>query len=389
MSVGLREKYPHISFTKNWEITENTAFLLGECDGLVKAICHSPILPELRKKLLNISLIKGAQATTAIEGNTLSEEDVQKVKEGKELAPSQKYMENEVKNILDSLDWIFLKLIQNAENNPINPELIKVFHKKIGENLGEHFDAIPGKFREDNRTVGNYRCPDYQDVTELMSNFCTWLKSDFHYWSGKQKYTEAVIQAIVAHVYLEWIHPFGDGNGRTGRLLEFYILVRGKTPDIASHILSNHYNQTRTEYYRQLANATIKRSLTQFIEYALVGFRDGLEAIFGVLQSSQLQITWQKHVYDVFEKLPKTSEAVMKRRRRMALDLPPSMSYTAKEIILATPEIALLYGKANLSDKQMERELDELTGLGLLLKKGNKYQLNISVLSGFMAVRKI
>jgi len=41
------------------------------------------------------------------------------------------------------------------------------------------------------------------------------------------------------------IHPFGDSNGRTARLIEFYILLRAGLPDMVSHILSNHYNDTR------------------------------------------------------------------------------------------------------------------------------------------------
>ena len=69
---------------------------------------------------------------------------------------------------------------------------------------------------------------------------------------GKQSFQDPVIQAIVAHVYIAMIHPFGDGNGRTARLIEFYILLRAGLPDMASHILSNHYNDTRQEYYRRL-----------------------------------------------------------------------------------------------------------------------------------------
>ncbi|NJN71060.1 MAG: hypothetical protein HC801_12855, partial [Nitrospira sp.] len=85
----------------------------------------------------------------------------------------------------------------------------------------------------------------------LFDRFCEWLKKEFCFDSGSQSFEDAVIQAIVTHVYLEWIHPFGDGNGRTGRLLEFYILLRAGNPDISSHILSNFYNETRAEYYRQ------------------------------------------------------------------------------------------------------------------------------------------
>jgi hypothetical protein len=54
-----------------------------------------------------------------------------------------------------------------------------------------------------------------------------------------------LIAAVVAHVYFEWIHPFGDGNGRTGRLIELKLLLEAGVPQPAAHLLSNHYNATR------------------------------------------------------------------------------------------------------------------------------------------------
>lgn len=55
----------------------------------------------------------------------------------------------------------------------------------------------------------------------------------------------AIFKAVVAHLYLAWIHPVGDGNGRTARLVEFQILLSSGVPSPAAHLLSNHYNQTR------------------------------------------------------------------------------------------------------------------------------------------------
>ena len=75
------------------------------------------------------------------------------------------------------------------------------------------------------------------------------------------------------------IHSLEDGNVRTGRLIEFYILQRDGNPDTALHILSNLYNNSRTEYYRQLEKVSTLRSLTEFIEYVLTGLRDGLQQI--------------------------------------------------------------------------------------------------------------
>jgi hypothetical protein len=66
----------------------------------------------------------------------------------------------------------------------------------------------------------------------------------------------AILKAMVAHLYLAWTHPFGDGNGRTARLIEFHILLSAGVPSPAAHLFSNHYNQTRAEYYRQLDRAS-------------------------------------------------------------------------------------------------------------------------------------
>ncbi|MCU0359751.1 MAG: Fic family protein [Bacteroidia bacterium] len=387
MANDLTQKYPWLSFKRDWSITHKGARLLGECTGLVKALCNTPILPDIAAQLLHVAMIKGAQATTAIEGNTLTEEEIKKIKEGIDLPPSKKYMEIEVQNILNAFNELLKQVVVEDNSRLITSEMIQEFHEMIGVHLGEHFDAIPGRFRQDNRVVGTYRCPDYDDVEVLMKNFCDWLREEFHYSSGEQEYYEVIIQAIVAHIYLEWIHPFGDGNGRTGRLLEFYILLRGKTPNIASHILSNHYNLTRAEYYRQIENAKEKRNLTQFIEYALLGFRDGLEQTLNLLQDGQMQITWQRHVYQSFDGLPIGSEEVMKRRRRLALDLPPDKSYTKKEIVLATPKIARAYAK--LSERQVERELEELVKLGLLVKIEERFRVNTGILKNYIAMKKV
>ena len=136
----------------------------------------------------------------------------------------------------------------------------------IGRDLGENFAAIPGQLRSNDVIVGHYRCPDYNDVPALLDNLCDWMKREFAFGKSNQQFHGVLIQAIVCHVYIEWIHPFSDGNGRTGRLAEFYIMLRGGNPDIASHILSNYYNQTRQLYYRHLDEASVTGDLSEFIE---------------------------------------------------------------------------------------------------------------------------
>jgi Fic family protein len=331
--------------------------------------------------MLTLSLIKGAQATTAIEGNTLSEEEIKKIEEGWRLPPSKEYLQVEVKNIINAFNALLKEVIAENRVREISPELIMEFHHRIGQNLGEHFDAVPGKFRGDSRVVGPYRAPDYREVPSLIENLCRWLLKEFHYRDGQNFHTY-VIQAIVTHVYIEWIHPFGDGNGRTGRLLEFYILLRAGLPTIVSHILSNFYNQTRSEYYRQLDNARKQKDLTGFIRYAVQGFRDGLKENLDVIHESHFAIFWQHFIYEVFADLKYTKKSVFKRKRNLILNIPIGKEFSSDEIFMMTPEIAKEY--ATVAKPTKQRDLKELQDLDLLIRMGRKYMANTRILREMM-----
>jgi Fic family protein len=336
---------------------------------------------------MKVSLIKGAQSTTAIEGNTLSEGEIEEIIIGKKLPKSKEYQEIEVKNVIETLNYLKTEIVENNFNELITSGLIKKIHHMIAKNLGIYLDAVPGKFRTDNRTVGSYHCPDYNDVEKLINNLTNWLKSEFHY-PDEQKIYNVIVQAIVTHVYIEWIHPFGDGNGRTGRMIEFYILLRGGIPDIASHILSNYYNETRPEYYRQLDNARHKRDLTEFIDYALLGLSDGLQKTLEIIQKSLFEITWQKLIYDKFSlRKDNIGREVFRRRRTLMLEIPLEIEVSIEDISLLTPKIAKVY--ADKSNRTILRDLNELMELELIKKIGKKYKANIGLLKGYLPESKM
>lgn len=377
--------YNHISFRREWEITVDSAYLLGECHALVHALTDIPLLPEYRQRLLNVSLRKGAQATTAIEGNTLSEEEIERLQEGWSLPPSKEYLQIEVNNILYAFNTLLSEIVTEDKVCIITPDLIKDFHLMIGRGLGEYFDAIPGRFRDDRRHVGPYLAPEHKYVPELVSKLCIWLEREFHYKEG-QYFSTAVVQAIITHIYIEWIHPFGDGNGRTGRLLEFYILLRAGLPSIVSHILSNFYNLTRPEYYRQIDKARKKRDLTEFIGYALQGFRDGLKENLNIIQESQFSIFWQHYIYKTFADLKYTKKGAFKRKRALMLQMHLNKEFTVDEILELSPDIAKKY--ATYGRATVLRDLKELQELNLLRKVGRNYTANTKILKAMMSSKK-
>jgi Fic family protein len=380
--------FSHISFRLQWELSNDISYMLGQCNATIKALSEIPMEPDYRALLLNLSLIKGAQSTTAIEGNTLSEEEIINIQKGKNLPPSKAYQQKEVENIIDAFNILLNELVIDNKDQLISPEFILRLHKMVGRDLGENFNAIPGEFRNHNIFVGRYRGPDHKEVIPMIQKLCDWMKTEFHYERG-QHYINTVIQAIVLHVYIAWIHPFGDGNGRTARLLEFYILLRAGNPDFASHLLSNFYNETRSEYYRHLDNSTKTGNLNEFLKYAIQGYRDGLYHIIDIVQTNQMEISWRNYIYNVFKtkRITAKTEGVNKRRRDLIISLPIGSRFNFKDITKLSVEIALTYN--NLSGRTINRDIQELVNLDLLIENDDgTFSPNLIVLKKFIARRK-
>jgi len=372
----LLEKFPQLMFESNWKISNTLMYKLGQCCSIVQSLKYLPLEPNFRKKLLEVSLIKGAKATTAIEGNTLSEDEIRAIAAGAKLPESRQYLGIEVKNVIDALNEIFKGVVKENQVPLISPELICAFHGLIGKDLGEHFEATPGKFRMNNVVVGHYRAPEYKYVRNLMQKLCDWLKNEYGFDRDvEQKFSHAVVEAIVTHVYIAWIHPFGDGNGRTARLLEFYILLRGGLPNICSHILSNHYNNTRANYYRQLDNAGKTRDITNFLEYAVQGLLDGLTDLLSEVQIHQLKISWRSYVFEVFDSLNKLKQPKKSRLRKLVLSMEILKKYDKDTLLELNIDIALAY--KSLSSRTIDRDILDLIEIGLVEEnEDNQYSVS-------------
>jgi Fic family protein len=339
----------------------------------------TPIRPDYRQKLLMVALARGAQATTAIEGNTLSESEVDAVQAGKSLPASKEYLEKEVRNVLTAFNAILDELIRKKSENLISPDLIRRFHRMVGDGLGDAFAADPGLFRKKNVTVGNYRPPSFEEVPALVESLCEWLDREFHFRTT-QSFEEAMVEAIVAHLYIEWIHPFADGNGRTGRLLEFYILMRAGVPNVASHLLSNYYNATREEYYRRIEEATAANDLSAFIAYAARGLRDGLKEVFEKIQEGLFRVAWENYIHDRVGTLRENgkSDATIRRLRILALAMPLDAVASPGQVPSLSAKVAAEY--ARKSRPTLARDLAALVELGLVLRSEKGYRGNMDSL---------
>lgn len=217
-------------------------------------------------KLRKENKIKTVHHSLAIEGNSLTEEQISTVLEGKRvLAPKKQIIE--VKNALDLYDHL-------AEINPNREQDLLKSHKIL---LNQLIDK-PGQYRT--KGVGIYKgtvlskmAPSHKQVPVLMKNLFEFLKKD--------QMTHPLIKACVFHYELEFIHPFEDGNGRMGRLWQQLLLKQ--VADIFEYIpIESLIHKNQKLYYQALEKSDYEGSSTQFIEFSL-------EMILKTLQSYSYQ----------------------------------------------------------------------------------------------------
>jgi len=360
---------------------------LGEAASKCEHLSQVLLRPATDRQLHRLYLAKGVAATTAIEGNTLSEAEVLQAVEGKlKVSPSKEYQEQEVNNIIDACNTIGEQVAERTLP-PLNTSLICGYNSLVRAKLPEMEDvAPPGKIRGHSVVVGNmYHGAPAEDCLYLLERLCEWLNGqDFFAIKGNET-VRAILKAVAAHIYLAWIHPFGDGNGRTARLLEFHILLSAGIPSPAAHLLSNHYNQTRSEYYRQLEYARKPGvGILPFLRYAIGGFVDGLQEQLKYVWAQQWDVVWSDYVNDLFQDKNSVSDT---RQRHLALDLGEKAEWVqVSKIPETTTRLAKAYAKK--TSKTLHRDLNALKKMGLIVQEGRKVRAQREVLQTFLPLHR-
>ena len=196
-------------------------------------------IPEIQKEKEKQEIsIAFTYNTNAIEGSRITLEETREIIEDK-IAPNKGL--NDIKET-EKHNKIFLEMLDKKAK--ITDDLILNWHKRIFE---ETKTGIAGKYREYLVRVGSYIAPDWQDVKKLMKELIKFInKAEIN----------SVELAARAHFKFEEIHPFGDGNGRIGRLIINNILWIEGYP-----MLIIEYKK-RKSYYK-----AFKGDEEQFVKY--------------------------------------------------------------------------------------------------------------------------
>lgn len=382
--------HPWIDFCSPVGALQPTFWLhVGAAESKCMHIARSPLKPELAAQLHQTSITKGARATTAIEGNTLTEEQVSRAVRGDlEVPPSQEFLKQEADNVIGAFNELTRRLILERERLVLTPELLEGLNGKILERAELAERVVAGRIRTHSAVVGGYRGAPAEDCHFLVELLCDWINGDelrppHDDADPIARFYCAFLRATLAHLYLAWIHPFGDGNGRLSRLVEFAILIEAGVPLTAAHLLSHHYNLTRARYYARLEESSQQgrglAGVTRFLGYAVEGFADQLSEQILEISRAVFATTWREYVYD---SLPAGTPA-QRRQRKVTLELPshrtPSEGWVRRaDIRTLTPELAELY--ANKGPRTVARDVNRLCERRVIVRDGDLIAANSSLL---------
>lgn len=277
-------------------LTNEMMFLLGEADAELAAYRDLGDFSEkVREEMAMAFLPERLSDTLNIEGVRVNPRVTRAVLEGLTLADSDKYTEREILNVIEANDFIEQFA---ASEEPISLLAIREIHRRVGAEIIQ--DA--GALRQHNiRITGaSFRPPDWADIAELLGVMCERYES-----SGGRAHP--ILRACFLHATFTKVHPFVDGNGRTGRMLQDLALLKSDFLPVGIPA------DRRQEYYDALEEADNGR----WVQLAAIVANSELTALDKARRIAQAPIQRRQRIRDLL----KASETVVRQTEYRQFEL--------------------------------------------------------------------
>ncbi len=233
-------------------------------ERILAATVEVPWIPALQKD----TRTRNTHSSTAIEGNPLTLEQVRAVEEGREIPAVAARAKREVVNYFAGLRFVE----KNAVKKTISHNEILRLHKIMAGDVMDQGTA--GRYRTIAVRVGRYVPPPPGDVSGLMFELLAW-------WNKEAAKLSPVLSSAIVHYRFESIHPFADGNGRTGRALALWELYRRGFDTHHIFSVDEIYWENRPRYYAALdAVRHAGEDLSGWLEYTAEGLQLTLERVW-------------------------------------------------------------------------------------------------------------
>ena len=292
-------------------------------------------------------ILKDAESSSQIEGTQATMIDVIETKISK----------IEIKDSFD-IDF-YIKAVQygiKILNNPLPLSLrfIRTLHKKLMLGARSTHFSDPGEFRKSQNWIGGTTLQNASFIPPAPEHLVKAL-NDFEKFLHL-KNINPIIQIALAHAQFETIHPFLDGNGRTGRLLITFLLIERELLDKPTLFLSTYFKKYQQVYYRKIAdynNGNVYAWLDFFID--------------GVIETAEQAIQITKQITDLREQDMRKLQGFGKANASKAIKI---LQYLYSQPIITSTQVMNLckykrQGAINLLEKLQHVDILKLYKKGV------------------------
>ena len=268
-----------MSYEPQFTITPRLLSLVEEVSALRERVQGATVelawVPALQKD----GRSRNAHASTAIEGNPLTLEQVRALEAGDESVGPTERSRREVLNYFAGLRHVE----KQANKKVIRHEDLFRLHRILAEGVMDQGEA--GRYRKIKVRVGGYLPPEPGMVSGLMFELLEW-------WNRKAGELSPVLSSAILHYRFENVHPFADGNGRVGRALALWELYRRGFD--THHVFSvDEYYWEKRQAYSDALQAVHREgeNLSGWLEYCSEGLRHTLERVWMRIQALNVKRT--------------------------------------------------------------------------------------------------
>ena len=284
---------PGVTFSADvWRALSDADRLIGRLAGEARSLPNPHILmrPFVRREAVLSSKIEGTTTT-------LPELLAQEAGAGPERDPDDLA---EVANYIAALDLG----MQHLKTERISLDLVKEMHKRLMQGVRGH-TMSPGAFRTVQVFIGRPGSPihDATYVPPTPSDLPECLAAWEKYLADRS--LPPLVQLALLHYQFEAIHPFRDGNGRVGRLINTLFLVERRLLPSPFLYLSAFFEATRQEYYRRLLAVSREGDWDEWVAYVLNGVaRQSEDAVSRAVRITALLDGWRRSLVGARSDLP-------------------------------------------------------------------------------------
>jgi Fic family protein len=265
-------RVPSVSYLPRFIITPGLLSRVEQITALRERILAATVQVQWIPALQKDTRTRNTHSSTAIEGNPLTLEQVRAVEEGREVPAVAARAKREVLNYFAGLRSIE----KNAGKTRFTHEDIFRLHKIIAGEVMDQGQA--GRYRTMRVRVGAHVPPPPEEVSGLMFELLEW-------WNKDALGVSPILSSGILHYRFEAIHPFADGNGRTGRALALWELYRRGFDTHHIFSVDEFYWEDRPRYYAALqAVHQREEDLTGWLEYVSEGLLMTLERVWTRVQ---------------------------------------------------------------------------------------------------------